>query len=130
LTVPDGRTIGLTEGTKLRVSSVEVDVVGLGQVTVRAVNLFTWECVRSIAVVKTTEPHSAGVSSERPLTNPDGVLKVRDAPLSHVCTVVVTVRSDIGLGSLPSHVLVNVDDDVLHIIIGEQIIPLVSPGHE
>lgn len=129
-TVLNGRARLFTEWTKQRTSSVEVDVVGLRQVAVRAVDLFALELVSSVAVVETTEPHSADISSKRPLTNPDGVLEVLDSPASHVCTVVITVFPDIRLGCSPGHVLVNVDDDVLHVIIGEQIVPLISPGQE
>jgi hypothetical protein len=104
--------------------------VGLRHVTVGAFNGLASELVFGVAVVEASEPKSAHISGEGPLTNPDGVFEVLDAPVSHVGTVAVAVGANVVLSCPPGHVLVSVNDDVLHVVISEEVVPLVGPGQE
>lgn len=77
-----------TEGAHLVDSTVEIDTV-LGHISLRALNALTGARCHKVGVVEASEPGSADVGSEGPLTNPDIIFDIlRD--FKHI-TVGVTV---------------------------------------
>jgi len=67
----------------------------------------------------------AVVSSERPLTNPDWVLGV-SYESGNIVIVCFASFSD-GVRLTPGLIDVDIHDDVVHIIIGEHVVPVVIP---
>lgn len=123
LAILDHCTITFTVGTNRARSSIEVDIVRLGQVTVGTLDPTALELVGGVTVIEATEPESTYISCKRPLANPDVVFHILDIFRIQSLAVGITVLTNVAASLIPSHVSVGVKNDILDVIICKQIVP-------
>jgi len=104
--------------------SIEVDgelVWEVGFWAVRpVVTSFKW---MHTAVVEATEPMGAVISSERPLAHPEWVLS-GFCSIRNILIIILASFSD-SVRLTPGLIDVGIHNDVLHIIIGEHVVPVI-----
>ena len=115
----------LTPWVRLLFGTVKVNSLG-GHVGVWALNTGarTVSINISVGILEASEPGGANISGKRPLANPDGVLDAEGG--AQGATIVITVGTDVTVGAPPGEVLMGVHDNVVHIIIFEEIVPVGS----
>lgn len=117
----DGRLVVGSIWSQFGGRSVEVNCMGLTQVTLWALDSGAVKDQVGVAVVEASEPHSTGVSSKSPLTNPDVVLDVLGS--QGLASVEVAVLLDVVFSFVPGLVDVGVHDDVSDVVVFEKAVP-------
>jgi len=79
-------------------------------------------------LVEASKPKGADVSSQGPLTNPDGILKVLKPADDSLEFFTVTINHLAAL--VPGQVLVSINHNVFHVVVGKEVVPAGSVGPE
>lgn len=117
----NNRALVGTERTEFSNSSVEISTSGFRHVGEGAVNHLAFVYQVRVVVVESTEPHSAGIKSKRPLTNPDIVLDIIGG--AETVVIVITVSLSGSLVKTPSLIEVVIHNNLVVIIISKHAVP-------
>ena len=101
--------------------AVHVDAIWLGHIWLGAVDPLALVSACCVVLIEALEPESACVGSKRPLTDPDLIFVLLED--SHLVLVLLADRLNCVIVRVPGWVVVVVDDNVVVIIIGKEVIP-------